>query len=299
MIKYLQVGLCTTYILLSVCLFILLLELSGVYLPALGGWLMILCWVIFCFCAAYVRTPIDLIFYYSFRMPVLEEEERLVRCFSELREKLHFSRRVRLMIDEQDSLNACAVGHDIIAVTKKLLVELTDEELKGILAHELGHLMSHDGLISAAFVTASGLPRFIALIYRRVLRVLWTWVKIYRFFARWVNRLVGAAFLVVLFYLLFYWHLEGPLFYSALFLLFFKGIDLLYRFFGLLLSRYVEYKQDLFAHQLGYGAGLRAALQKLTENTLQPVNPYFILMNSTHPVLYNRIRRLEELAGLR
>ena len=83
------------------------------------------------------------------------------------------------------------------------------------------------------------------------------------------------------------------------FILLFTMLDYLFGFLRLTISRFIEYKQDAFAHKLGYGSGLREALQKSTLGTPQTVNRYEILMTNNHPVIYNRIRRLEKLEGLR
>ncbi len=79
----------------------------------------------------------------------------------------------------------------------------------------------------------------------------------------------------------------------------FSKLSPVFRFFWLLISRYTEYKQDAYAWELGYGAELRAALYKLTLGDPQRVNGFMILMSSSHPVIYNRIRKLEKLEGLR
>jgi len=50
---------------------------------------------------------------------------------------------------------------------------------------------------------------------------------------------------------------------------------------------------------LGYGTALRQALLTLAVNEPQVVSLYEILMRGSHPVIYNRIRRLEELEGVR
>jgi Zn-dependent protease with chaperone function len=81
--------------------------------------------------------------------------------------------------------------------------------------------------------------------------------------------------------------------------LFFAVLNRIFRFLALMLSRLAEYRQDAFADSLGYGEGLRRALQKLAAAGEPAVNRYYIVFHSSHPVIYNRIRRLEKLSGRR
>jgi Zn-dependent protease with chaperone function len=68
----------------------------------------------------------------------------------------------------------------------------------------------------------------------------------------------------------------------------------------LLNSRYTEYRQDAFAHQLGSGLELKQVLKKILDTSPpQRVDQYSTIIRTTHPIIHNRIRRLEKLSGLR
>src|SRR6266404_8801263 len=66
----------------------------------------------------------------------------------------------RIYVIPSESPNAFATGrnpqHSSVAVTEGILNLLSDEELEGVLAHELGHVNNRDILISSVAATLAG-----------------------------------------------------------------------------------------------------------------------------------------------
>src|SRR5882757_8313565 len=168
MYKILQIGLVTLYVLLTGFSFLFVLALSGVYISWLTFYAAMAAWVIFCSLSVYILGPLHLFFHGRLRQPILEEEVRLKDCFMEVLNSAGCRKNFRLRIVEVENEEALACNNNVIAVSKTLLNRLTDEELKGVLAHELGHLMSKDTMISWAFVTAGDLPGMVRRIYRLI-----------------------------------------------------------------------------------------------------------------------------------
>ncbi len=72
----------------------------------------------------------------------------------------------KIFVIPSDSPNAFATGrnpsHASVAVTQGILNLLNDEELEGVLAHELGHVRNRDILISSIAATIAGAITFLA-----------------------------------------------------------------------------------------------------------------------------------------
>jgi heat shock protein HtpX len=72
----------------------------------------------------------------------------------------------RVYMIPEESPNAFATGrnpeHAVVAVTEGILRILTPEELRGVLAHELGHVRNRDILVSSIAATLAGVVMFLA-----------------------------------------------------------------------------------------------------------------------------------------
>ncbi|MFN2437358.1 MAG: M48 family metalloprotease, partial [Desulfotignum sp.] len=76
----------------------------------------------------------------------------------------------KLYVIPEDAPNAFATGrdpeHGVVAVTQGLLRLMNQEELEGVLAHELGHIKNRDILISTIVATLAGAIMFVASMAR-------------------------------------------------------------------------------------------------------------------------------------
>jgi len=180
--------------------------------------------------------------------------------------------------------NAFATGrnpsHASVAVTEGLLQLMTDDELEGVIAHELSHVRNYDILISSIAATIAGAITYLA--------------RIGFWFGRDDDREGGGGLAGILMLIL------APL---AAFLL------------QLGISRQREYSADATgARMVGQPYGLISALQKLgaynkripttamspTTSALCIVKPMFgsetlSSLFSTHPPLEDRIAALREM----
>jgi len=189
----------------------------------------------------------------------------------------------KLYLIPQPAPNAFATGrnpsHASVAVTQGLLELMNDEELEGLIAHELSHVRNYDILTSSIAATIAGAVTFLAR---------------FGFFFGGDNRDReggGAGALLMLFL--------APL--AAMLL-------------QLGISRQREYQADASGAQMvGYSQGLVSALQKLGAYNkripmdippstsalciVAPLNARRFLASlfSTHPPLEDRIARLQSM----
>jgi len=280
MSKILRIGVVALYVLLIGFFFLLTLAVSGVFISWWTLTIALTAWMLVCWLSVYYLSPVHLFFHGRLRPPIMEEEARLQGCLQEVLKSAGCEKKFCLRIVEEKEEKILSFGHDTIAVSASLLKELTDEELKGLMAHELGHLISRDTLVTWAFATADRLPHLLTRV-RLLLTLLVLLPVIYFIVGLFSNTLIfpiGAAWMFLV---------------SSVIL------HVLFRWLHLLLLRQREYSQDEFAHRLGYGRGLRDALVKLAQTGEQQVNAWFILLYGRAPVIYHRIRRLEQLLAWR
>jgi heat shock protein HtpX len=197
----------------------------------------------------------------------------------------------KLYVIPEPAPNAFATGrnpqHASVAVTQGLLELLNDEELEGVIAHELSHVRNYDILVSSIAATIAGAITYLASMGR--------WAMIFGGYGRERDDDRGGGGLAAL---------------LMIFLAPFAALIL-----QLFLSRTREYSADeTGARMVGQPYGLISALQKLgaynqriPTTSLSPstsalciVKPLFgggglSSLFSTHPPLEKRIQALREM----
>lgn len=301
MSRYLKIALVLFYVLLTIFCCLLILILSGIYISKLTGWSIVMAWTLYCFSSAWLFTGLRL-YFAQVRQPIRVEEEQLRSAFTTVTKNAGYHKPIRLRVIESDEWEAFAIGVRTIAISKAMLRDLSPNELEGVMAHELGHLVSNDTIIAAAYTQARLLTYWLYILFRWITRILNIGFRDTRTIRtpRGSFRISRPApfrviiWLILAVLLLYYIHSLYGLIALAVFVITFAILNRIVRFFDLLLSRMTEYRQDAYAQRLGFGRELRDVLAKLAEKREQPVRPYFIVFSSTHPIIYNRIRRLEQ-----
>jgi heat shock protein HtpX len=190
----------------------------------------------------------------------------------------------RVFIIPSESPNAFATGrnphHAVVAVTQGILKMMDDQELEGVLAHELSHIKNRDILISSIAATLAGAIMMLASMVK--------WAALFGGVGRDDEDRGGILGLLVM-------AIVAPL--AAMLI-------------QLAISRTREYQADASGAQVaGNPYGLAKALEKLGTATQRipmnanPATSHLFIVNplsgksllnlfSTHPPLEERINRL-------
>jgi heat shock protein HtpX len=194
----------------------------------------------------------------------------------------------KVYLINSNSPNAFATGRNpenaAVAATVGLLRELTKEEISGVMAHELGHVMHRDTLISAVTATIAGAISGVANIFM--------WLSIFGSDDKeGVNPIVGILLMIF-----------API--AAMLI-------------QMAISRSREYEADRIGAQLcGNPHYLADALQKLEQRSHEgifdnaekhPATAHLFIINplngkqlaslfSTHPLTEERVKRLRNMS---
>jgi len=165
--------------------------------------------------------------------------------------------------------NAMAVGSNNIAVTTAALQWLTQDDLAGILAHEVGHIEHHD--------TKSGLMTYaMDLVGNLVIRIYNIIIQVCVVLSR--IPLVGLFMSICsLFFSIQVWILAIVLSFPRL---------IAARF----MSRQNEYDADKYACEIGLGRQLYSGLDKVTAG--EQKLPFYKRIVADHPDTQKRLRRI-------
>jgi heat shock protein HtpX len=203
-----------------------------------------------------------------------QEKEHITNLFEEVYEEARFenpnlSPNIELFISDKMIINAFAVGKNTICLTKGAIETFTDDELKGVIAHELGHISNGDTIALLLNVVGNGVFTLFIMGIRLIRFAIElgtnsgsTWgiaLKVTRLlidFTAFVLLMIGEIIL---------------------------AID----------SRQNEYQADMFAYRIGYGAELIKALYILQRVAIPPNTKLIDKLRQNHPHLAYRIEKLE------
>lgn len=193
----------------------------------------------------------------------------------------------KVYIINDQALNAFATGRDpehaSIALTTGIIQALENEELEGVIAHELSHIKNYDIRIMMLVIVLVGVVTLIA-----------DWFLRFNFFRGSNNRQNGAAIFVIVGLIL---AILSPLFADLIKLAISRKREFLADASGSLLTRYPE--------------GLARALEKISQQPdikranratahLYIANPFskknLSKLFSTHPPIEERIATLRKMA---
>lgn len=191
-------------------------------------------------------------------------------------------RDFKIKISDSKIADAAALGHNLIIVSRGALNTFNDEELRAVIAHELGHLFYGDSIRNIALIFSAFATRVVMWFYAVYASVT---AMLNQVFSSAKGEAAAALTLGSLIPLLIFLPVV------LLNLLGTKVFDLL----NMMMSRSVEYRADAFASSLGYKADMIAALETLDGLTITD-NSFLAKLMATHPAPMQRIGALEDEA---
>lgn len=215
----------------------------------------------------------------------VEVVNRIEPLFNEVYKKArkecpNLSKDIRLFMMADNSANAFATGRNTICITRGLL-ELSDEQIKGILAHEFGHLANMDTdlilLVSVGNLFVTAICVFFQLCVGFFYLMMWIVIAV------GVSREDSLAVSAV------------NAFMHFLTMVVIAAIMKIWTWIGTVLcmktSRSREFEADKFAWQIGYGKGLYIALDKMVDD--YPPG-FFKNLKQSHPQGSDRLKKLAD-----
>jgi len=205
------------------------------------------------------------------------EKNRLMPLFEDVYRRAiendpKLSRKINLYIQEDMDINAFAFGRGTLVLTKGSIELLSDECLKGLMAHEFGHFSHFDTMVILIAYVGNIFMSLLMKFIRGIARIL-------LFIVRKKDATYAIVFKIV------YWIIHGV--YSSI--LFVGDLILMAT------SREHEYMADGFAHKCGFGNELKDVLYQIQQVSMSSPGSVVEQLRSTHPPLGKRIERLEKL----
>jgi Zn-dependent protease with chaperone function len=225
------------YVVVTIMILLVLLIVVGVRISDFVRWMILVAWIAICLGGVVLVERLWPLFSPVYRRPILAEEERLHSLMGEVQHRVGSRMRIRFLISGVAEKPTCSFGYRTVVIQSGMLPLASDGELRGILAHELGHLRDGDRVMEAAFVTAGLLARVF----------------------RWAGWLIRRGFRISIVIGLL---VLGVLFFVLIGLLPFFLLDGVVRAFRWGLRRQIDYRQDAFTFKAGCGDGLRAWLMQ-------------------------------------
>ena len=206
-----------------------------------------------------------------------EERARVERLLSEM----GMERKLNIYRNKDARTNAVTFGFNTIGLTGGILQMASDEELKGVISHEAGHISHYDFVYQVLLFSMQSLG------YRCLYGLFLIPALFFGLIGNLVIAVVPAVRFAVVGMAKLWWSLYKLLHYSI------YGIS---RIFDVNINKYAEYRCDTYAVRYGCGEGLLSFLRRLAVAETGGGRPSFTeYIMSTHPSTEKRIERLEKL----
>lgn len=223
-----------------------------------------------------------------------EQEERISRLFNEVVERARkkgfdIPEGIRIFTKDEMEINAYTYGRKTVCITEGLL-ERSDDEIKGVIAHEIGHIVNHD----TDLLQVVNVANVYVTIYALIIAAIVLFYKLSFKAVGWVFTLMAGSvgeFLVSLF---------TRIFIDIILTAFLAVSTFLWTALGNILvkesMRMNEYEADKFACNLGYAKPFVLLLSEMRKEEIRKTKFKKVVayMSSDHPSADSRLRELRK-----
>lgn len=188
---------------------------------------------------------------------------------------------LHVMITDECMPNAAAMGRNTLIITRGLYETVSENELTGVIAHELGHLHNGDSQRLATTLAVS----YVSLLFGGLVGMFGaTAAAVGQALFKSKNdtsAVIGLSLSLI--------SIVGGIAW-----LFVKIFDSGFYFASLFVGRREEYRADLFAVRAGYGTGLLSYLEKVKDIEFKNKKTLLGRLYATHPNTLLRIDRIDK-----
>ena len=220
-----------------------------------------------------------------------EEKEYLLPIFEEVYEEAKKVnpelKNIKMCISDQMHINAYAIGRHTVAVTKGAMETLDEEELKGFIGHEIGHIVNKDTMAHLFLYVGSSLFSLAILITRLFIIAADIVCSI-------MGGIISGIRSPLWFAVVKLFHLSVIL-WKIIFEFLLIALTFFINFLSSIESRENEYRADEYSSSIGFGHELIDALYLLEKTMLSGESTIAEKLQATHPNLAKRIANLESI----
>ncbi len=191
---------------------------------------------------------------------------------------------IKIFMSDEEEPNAFATGRKTLCITRGLLT-YSDEHIKGVMAHEFGHLAHKDTdvilVVSVGNLIVTGIFVLIRVMSNIFMGISQFLVAI---FSEGIGGVIASFFIGI-----------SRVISDILLMLLMRLWTQLGVWICMHSSRKNEYRADEYAHSCGYNRQLREVLESF--GTVRSKNGLFASLSSSHPENADRINKLIELSN--
>ena len=205
----------------------------------------------------------------------VKEKEYLLPIYNEVYNKFktqysNLSYDIKLYIEDTMRIESFALGKKTIVLSRGIIETMSEEELRGVIAHEFAHIALYHSQVQMIITAILGIS-------------IWICIMLEKFFFRLLSTMKTDNIIAVIlkvFYMIFAFVINTIMFIANM----------------IIIPNYrnSEYKADRTALKLGFGVQIKEALYKIYDMEITDKKELLKRVYSSHPRTAYRIEKIEK-----